>query len=222
MPVFRSSRNQARRANVSDFRSGFGVVDPTNKEIISWTFWERLTYTSASTVTLTAFAAVPANLEDGNLTGAGQLDQGHSFLAMAFRLAPAPNVTETAAAVPAAGNADGALQDIASLIYNGSYEITVLSKSYGRWPIFMAPAGGGPWGFFGNVGTLTAVASAQYQLGVNGVPDARNVYSLPVPIAIPPQTNFRLKLTFRSAQTLTNGNTPIYAMLDGLLMRPVQ
>lgn len=205
---------------VQDWRAAFAVTQPAHEQI-SKSLWERLTYTSAATVRLDFFTRVPATRFAGNLVLAGQLPQNNHFLAMAIRVMPFPNVTETAEAAPAAGTADGALQDQVALTRDGIASFRVGDKDYGEWPIYMLPGGGGPWGVMQMTGGAVG-ATAQFQHGTNGAPDPRSVYSLPVPVAIPPLFNFSVTLEWPAAATLVNGDTAMFVMLDGLVARPVQ
>jgi len=208
---------------VQDWRSGFGTVKPDEKETISQTLWERVTYVSAATTELVFFNRVPANQFAGNLQLAGQLPAGNYFLVMSIRVMPYPNATEGAQAAQVAGNTDGALQDMILLTRQGIGQLRVGDKAYGGpWPLFMLPGAGGAWGLLGNVGTTAAGSIGQVQHGINGVPDPRAAYVLPIPLMIPPQYNFDVTLSWNAAQTLTGGNTDIFVMLDGEMMRPVQ
>lgn len=210
-----------QRATVRDWRRGYGVVDPTDKEVISYSLWERLVYTTAVTTSLQFFAAAQSG-QNGNLSQPGQLANGTAFLIQAIRFVPLLRTTETAAAAPAAGTSDGALQDMFALISTGSAVLRVGDKEYGKWPLFMLPAAAGPYGNFGNVGTLTAPASSQFAFATNGVPDPRSSYTLPIPIVIPPQYTFRVLVDWSAAITLTAGTSDMIMILDGELMRPKQ
>ncbi len=211
-----------RTMRVEDWRSGFGVVKPDEQEIISVPLWETQDYVSAATTQLTFFNQVPATVFDGNLLLAGQLPSGNFFLIMAIRFCPFPDTTQLADAAGANGASDGALQDIVALTREGIGTLRVGDKDYGTWPLLMLPGGGGAYGGFGNVGTSAAASLQQVQYGSNGVPDPRSVYTLPIPLMIPPQYNFDVQLRWRAVQTLTAGNTRCFVILDGELMRPVQ
>ena len=200
----------------------YGVVDMTNLEMISFAFWEKQNYVSGTTTNLTFFTTQHADTL-GNLPLAGQLPSGFFFIVQAIRVCPFPATTiTTAAANPAAGTYPGAFNDVLRLLTTGDVAFTIGTKQYGRWPTFMLPAGGGP---YGQVFGFSAQAAGNFQsveVGVNGVPDPRSVYSLPVPLLIPPQYDFKLICTWAAALTLAAGDTPIYAVLDGTLIRPKQ
>jgi hypothetical protein len=200
----------------------YGIVDFANLEMISYAFFDKLTYTSAATLSLNFFQVQKSDTT-GNMPLAGQLPSGFFFIIQAIRLAIFPASTLGAATAPgAAGAQAGALNDVLNLLTTGDSALTVGAKEYGRWPIHMLPGGGGPFGYVSNIGTETAPAFQLAQFGMNGPPDPRAVYSLPVPLLIPPQYPFKLFLTWAAALTLAAGNTPITAILDGTLIRPKQ
>lgn len=221
MPPSQVGPTAAAPQSLLDLVRQYGIVDMSNLEMISFAFWEKLTYTSGTTTSLTFFTAQHADTT-GNLPLAGQLPSGFFFIIQAIRLGIFPATTQTAAAAPAAGTAAGAVDDVLRLVTTGDAKLTVGTKEYGRWPTWMLPSGGGPYGLMSNVGTLTAPAESLNQVGGSGVPDPRSVYSLPVPLLIPPQYDFKLILTWAAALTLAAGNTPIYGVLDGTLIRPKQ
>lgn len=205
-----------------DLVTQYGVVDFKNMEMISFAFWEKQTYVSGTTTSLTFFTTQHSDTT-GNLPLAGQLPSGFFFIIQALRLAPFPATTVTAAAAnPGAGTFLGGYNDALRLITTGDAKLSIGTKDYGRWPIWMLPSGGGAYGtLFG----FSAQAAAQYQAvesGGSGVPDPRSVYSLPVPLMIPPQYDFKFIATWAAALTLQAGDTPVYAILDGTLIRPKQ
>jgi hypothetical protein len=199
----------------------YGIVDMSNLEMISFAFWEKLTYVSGTTVSLSFFTQQHSDTT-GNLPLAGQLPSGFFFIVQAIRFAPFPKTSITADAVHAVGTMAGALDDMLRLLTTSSVKFTVGAKEYGRWPGWMLPAGGGAYGLMSNFGTLAAGDSQLGQVAVSGVPDPRSVYSLPVPLLIPPQYDFKVIAEWAAALTLAVGDTPIYAILDGTLIRPKQ
>ena len=211
----------ARRYSIQDWRRGYGVVDPTNKEVITGMIWQRLSYTSGTTLTLSFFTTIPTVITDGNQESV-TLPNGWTHLVQAIRIIICTPTTETATAVPATGATETALEDIQKLTYKGVAEIFVGSKSYGRWPITTLPAGCGPTGGLAAQGTAAATNASQYGFATNGIPDIRAVYSLGIPFVIPPLYNYRVQLTWSAAQTLQAGNTDIIVGLDGETMRPRQ
>lgn len=215
--------SRSQQNTVRDWRKGYGVVDPTDKEVISYSLWSRKTFTSASTTSLTFFDASQSGM-DGNLPLSGQLANGTAFLIEAIRFVPAVKPTEAATAATADGAADGALNDVFQIITTGSALLRVGDKEYGRWPLFMLPAAAGLYGGFGNVGTNAAGSASQFSFASNGVPDPRSSFTLPIPIVIPPQYTFSLQVVWEAAITThaATGNPKVFAIFDGELMRPKQ
>ncbi len=212
-----------RKPTVTDWRRGYGVVDPTDKEVISYTLWARKAFVSATTLSLTFFDSATSGM-DGNLPLSGQLANGTAFLVQAIRFVVAARPTETATAATADGASNGALNDVFNIISTGSGFFKVGDKEYGRWPLFMLPAAAGVYGGLGNIGTGAAGAASQFQFGANGVPDPRSAFVLPIPIVIPPQYTFSFTATWEAAITMdaSSGNPKVFAILDGELMRPKQ
>ena len=210
------------RANASNaaWAKKLKVVDFTKYELIGWSYFSRQTYTSGTDVSKDFFTAGQSGI-NGNLK-AGQLPAGHHFLIQAIRFAPLLDGRETAAAAPAAGEIDGAFTDMKELVYDGIGELFINDKPYGSWPLWMLCAGGGVTGVFQVPGTLTAPATSQLSYAINGIPDPRAVYTLAVPIPLPPLTIVRFTTTWDAAKTLSVGNSPLEMVLDGQLLRPRQ
>jgi hypothetical protein len=210
------------RNSVRDWRAGYGVVDPTDKEVLTAMLWHRQTYTSAATLSLPFFSVLPTTVAGGNMELASQLPNGKSFLIQAIRVIVCINTTERATAVPANGVVASAVQDVSRLIYSSEVELLVGTKSYGLFPTCVLPAGCGPWGGLAVSGTAAATNHSPISFAVNGLPDSRNVYSLGVPITIPPQYRFQVNINWLAALTLSAGNTDIIVALDGEIMQPRQ
>lgn len=211
-------------ASVTDWRGKYSVVDSVQKEVVTFTLWERILFSGGVIPNLSFFTTGPTTGLAGNMPLGAQLPNGWSFLVQALRIAPAVFPSQTAAAAPAAGAVAGALNDLMGFITNTTTQLSVGDKTYGRWPTFMLPAGGGPSATMSNVGSLTAPASSQIQFATNGVPDPRSVYSLGIPVVIPPQYQFSVVLQGAATLTTVTPNTSfgVFCMLDGQLMRPAQ
>ncbi len=209
-----------RRQQYSDWHRLLSVVDFNRNEIIGYSLYDRQTYVSATTPSLEFFQTRQSSIVNGNLTLPGQLPSGNHFLIQAIRVAILADTSETAVAAPAAGVSNGAIEDVKELIYDGVGELTINGRPFGTYPIDQTPHGGGPQGVMSNVGTGTAPQSAQYQAATNGIPDPRAVYTLAMPISLPPMTNFIYKLTWNAVKTLIIGNTDIRVTFDGQLLRP--
>lgn len=216
---------RGRAITYSDWHKKLKVVDFSRFELIGYTLFHRQTYTSATTLSLEFFTAAPAQPNPGLVNGnmkSNTLQAGYHFLIQAIRVAILADTRETAAAAPAAGLIDGSLEDVKELIYDGVGQLKINDKPYGEYPIHMTPAGGGPYGLIAVPGTLTAPATSQLQVGMNGPPDPRAVMTLAVPIPIPPLTAFSYTLGWDAAKTLVIGNTAISVAFDGQLLRPRQ
>lgn len=197
------------------------VVDFTKYELIGWSYFSRQTYTSGTDTTKDFFTSGQSGI-NGNLKN-GTLQAGHHFLIQAIRFAPLLDTRETVVGAPAAGEIDGAITDMKELIYDGIGELFINDKPYGSWPLWELPAGGGVTGLLQVPGTfITTDKTAQYSYAINGLPDPRAVYTLAVPIPLPPLTILRFTTTWDAAKTLSVGNSPLEVILDGQLLRPRQ
>lgn len=212
------------KADVWDWRSYYTVVDPTDKEVITFTLWERQLYLAAGLNVLTYFAAGTTGI-NGNLPGQGQLPAGWFMRVQAVRIGVFPQPTESATAAGADAVLVGAFNDVNKLITTGTARINVGDKQYGRWPIYMLPGGGGPYGHISMSSTNAAGSEIHASHALNGPPDPRAVYTLPINIGLPPQYNFTVTLEWPTAvvlATATGASVPIFVKLDGQLMRPKQ
>lgn len=207
-----------------DPRPGHAVVNPVQKEKISFALWHRQAFVSATTVQLVYFTVGTSGV-NGNVPPAGQLQSANSFLVQSIRVVPQLQPREAAAAAPAAGTIAGPIEDMFQIINTGDATFKVGDKEYGRWPIYMLPAGGGVGAGLLAVGAAEAAANIQeFSYAVNGSTDPRQVYSLPVPILLPPQYSFSLTLNWAAVITLTGFTTNVFitCILDGTLIRPAQ
>lgn len=192
-------------------RSKYGTL-LAQSQTISWIWYDKLLYTSATTTLLTFFNAVRATQDLGNMVVAGALQGMQAFVVKAIRVYFDRELTEVAA-VPGAAN------DISRLINNGILNFTVGQKNYGQWPLHALPGGGG---VAANTGGAGGEATNQFQTNAtNGPPDPRSIYTLEHPLLIEPQISFQAQIQWPAAQTLS-ANVNITVMLDGSLIRPVQ
>lgn len=209
-------------ARAQDWRGPNGVVIPEQGEVIGASLWHRRTYTSAVTTRLTFFDVVPADKRIGNLNIAGQLPAGVSFRIQAIRvkLFVQPQAQEAQAA--ATDPYIGTINDLVTIYEEGVFSLDILNKRYAEYPLYMLPPGAGisHAAFSGGdaVAGVTVVQNGSY-----GDPSPRSVFSLAMPIVIPPQTNFTTVCEWPGgALTLAGGNTDLAVILDGQIMRPVQ
>jgi hypothetical protein len=206
--------------NQASYPAQYAAYDtqfPGSKEVIGWSWYDTLTYTSAVTNTLTFFTQINAKtLAQTNMTIAGQLAAPQAFFLRAIRIKPIIPPFSSAIAAPPANQA-GALSDMLNLITQGVAQLTVGQKIYGQWPIWELPGGGG---LFSNI---TGSAADTMQYASNGIVDPRAVYSLTQPLFFAPQINWKLDLLWPGGPvTLTTGTPNIVVIFDGDLIRPVQ
>jgi len=196
------------------------VVDFTGLELIGYSLFHTQTYLSAATLSLNFFNVAATTINNGNMKS-NTLPAGHHFLIQAIRFAPLLDTRETAVAAPAAGEIDGAIADMKELVYDGVAELFINEKPYGSWPLYQLPAGGGVTGLYQVPGTfITSDKTAQHSYAINGTASPRDVYTLAVPIPIPPLTLLRFTSTWNAAKTLSVGDSPIQVIFDGQLLRP--
>jgi hypothetical protein len=189
------------------------------KECIGWTWWDTVAFTSNATTALAAFTAIRATLNLGNMEVAGQLASPKAFFLRAIRVKflvqpYATTIHATGAIQP------GLLNDMQQISETGVLQITIGSKVYGQWPLWMLPAGGGiqEQGLSG--GGVAVIADYVN----NGIADTRSVYSLTKPLFISPQINFKCDLLWPAGVIVLGTTSPfnIWIGLDGDLIRPVQ
>lgn len=203
------------------------------KEIIQWTWYDTVTYVSGTSTSLNLFNAIRATTDLSNMEVAGQLAAPKAFFLRAIRFFVKQRVRATspvnASPSTSAGNAAqaGALDNIQQLINTGVYTMTVGSKNYGTFPLWLLTAGGGACGgaavWISPSGSQqTSPQGAFVDWGQNGIADPRAVFTLSKPLFISPQINFIVNLAWPSGITLAGGDTTISILWDGDLIRPVQ
>lgn len=207
--------------SISDWRAGFGVVNPDQMEVLTYSLWERNLYTSATTTAISFFTGGATAGINGNLPLSGQLPANNYFLVQAIRIAVMQDTHRTGETAAAAGPTSTPLEDVSRIVNNTTCELRIGDKRYGRWPTFMLPGGGGAVGNLQLTGTVADPEFIESGFALNGPPDPRAVYSLGVPVVIPEQYNFSVQFE-GAAQTLFGGNPFIFCILDGELMRPAQ
>lgn len=193
------------------YREKYGTLLPQS-QIINWTLYDTLTYTSAATTLLTYFNAIRATRDLGNMEVASVIPHPKAFIVRSISVAILREALLATTGV-------NAWTDVARLIYNGWLVLTIGNKEYGVWVLDRLPAGGGPWSDISNAGAEAVNESVGG--ATNGVPAANNTYQLSQPLLIDPNINFNVTLNWATAQTLT-GNANIRVYLDGEMIRPVQ
>lgn len=193
------------------YREKYGTLLPQS-QIINWTLYDTLTYTSGATVLLTYFNAIRATRNLSNMEVASVIPHPKAFIIRAIGV-------EVLREAILATTAVTAFTDVARLCYNGWLVLTIGNKEYGVWTLERLPAGAGPWSDISNAGaeaTNESVGGA-----TNGIPAGNNLYQLSQPLLIDPNINFNVTLNWAAAQTLS-GNVDIRVFLDGEMIRPVQ
>jgi hypothetical protein len=191
-------------------------------EIVGWTLYDTLTYTSGTTVSLVFFNAVRATIDLSNMETAGQLAPPKAFLCRAisvyFKIRP-----ESTAVPDAPDTQAGAVGNLVQLVNSGVLQLQVGNKIYAEYPLWALCSGGGPYGVLAvvDIGAGQTIAGGEVDFGTLGVPDAKNLLTLPKPLFIAPGINFQATITWPTALTLTR-NLPIQVALDGEIIRPVQ
>lgn len=187
-------------------------------EVINGALWDTLTYTSATTLRLTYFTATRATVDLSNMEVAGQLPYPKAFLARSLKvfLKQRPeSVNEVAATNPQTG----AVNNIAQLFNTGALQITIGSKNYGTYPLWVFGCAGGPSGIMLQSNILIAGSYADY--AQSGRAHSRDGFTFAVPLFIEPQMNFNVDLQWGAVVTLTR-NLTLTVAFEGDLIRPVQ
>lgn len=211
---------------IRDWRRQYGVVDPDRTEIIGWSLYNRVTYTSGADVQTNFFAAAPANPAFGNVPLGTQLAASTAFLIQAIRIIV--HAKSSAIVAPGAGVAASMMEDLFLMYNQGVLKVDVLNKNYVNHPNYLFPPGTGFSQGTQSGGDSTAgktvISAASW-----GIPEPRAVFTLAVPVVIPPQTPFPTSILWfggaanvSGAITLNGGNTDVTVMFDGQLARPVQ
>ena len=190
-------------------------------EIIGGMLYDTVQFTSAAINNLLFFTAGPrASLDLTNMEAASQLPAPKAFLVRAFRFHARVQPRSTARA--ATGNVQpGAIDDIQQMLNTGTLRLSIGSKIYAEFPLWMIPSGGGVFGMLGNMGA-TADPGSITDWAENGLPAVDNALVLSQPLFIAPQINFSVNVFWPAAITLANGSVNVTVAMDGDLLRPVQ
>lgn len=211
------------RINDPDFRMKYGSQLPNGEEIVSWMWFDTLSYVSGTTVRLDFFQAVNTNKVLSNMVIAGALPAPSYFVLMAIRIVPIILPQEerlTAVGVYAAN----AAIDIHRLLTLSRSVLTIGSKTYLDHPSSIFTAGQGidaSYGADAASGATTVYESHRISNVNNGIPDPRAVYTLQHMRLIEPQINFQFSMIWNAAVTLS-GNQNVRVEFDGGLYRPIQ
>jgi hypothetical protein len=184
--------------------------------------YDTVAFVTAATLQLTFFNAIPANPSVGNMELAGQLPNPKGFLIRAIKV----NILQhpMSMARTAAGTVQpGALDNIAQILNTGVLTLTIGTKRYAQFPIWMLPGGCGVYGVQASDGDVADPGEIQ-DFATNGYPDPHNSFNLSLPIFIGPGINFNAIIQWPAPAIATAGAiaVPIRVILDGDLVRPIQ
>lgn len=199
-------------------------------------YWHRKLYDGAAEPTSLTFFDAGKSKWITNLNN-GQLSNNSIFLMTGIRIDSQTNITLATGAVIASsagvqsiyGTAPSGIpatqaQDLLTVFTTGLFTCTVgnaiIADVYGLQAF---PAGGGlsaSVAFGGVDSDLTAGAFSQTALVTNGVPDARNVTSIPrYPVV--PSTDVKATIEWQAAHNVTN-DIIIMVTLDGTLIEQIR
>lgn len=201
-----------------DYSTMFGAI-----ETIGGCLYDTQAYVSggAGTIVLNFFTVAPAaTLDITNMEIPSQLPSPKAFLVRAIRWFVKHHPTSTARAAVGAVQ-PGIIDNLAQLANTGVLRLTIGSKVYSEFPLWMIPAGGGCQPIMAMDGD-TPSPGELVDFGVWGVPSPDNALVLTQPLFIVPQINFNARLTWPVPITLTNAaNVNLCLVLDGDLLRGV-
>lgn len=165
---------------------------------VPWCFWDSVTVTTTMTESNLftiplGGGATPKTLLETNLSVAGQLPEGMSFQIRGFSWQMQPDASVVSG----------------EELSNGYWRFIATDKPWQERPFLTTPGGGGLW--IQQMGTAVDHVAP-------GVPDARNVLSMDVPITLNPGEPFRVECKWAAAPT---ADTKMWFFLDGILDRSV-
>ena len=161
--------------------------------------------------TTTLFAgATPGILARTNLKVAGQLANDETFLTYAVRhelyLRPTgrSNSNTTSSSLDLDLRSAGLFRDI---LHHTCFQFNVSEKTEFEGPWAMTPAGGGTWGFLADSVDVNFV---------NGEPQSRAIYVLPLPIPIAARQAIQMREYFENIPAGGGTGTAAVTVLDNL------
>lgn len=204
--------NQANQINnpIPPEWENYVTQSPVALEVIQDTLYDTLTYTSASTTSLTFFVESIATVKNDitNLQQPGMLPNPESFLVQAVRIFV--KWTPTSAATLAANVAN----DIALLFNTAILTLKFGNKTYGPFPAWMMSAGGGP-DIRLSANATPPIITSYAQLG-------GPLWALFPSLMIAPLQAFQAVLSWPTAAvTLGAGNPAISLVYEGQRARAV-
>jgi hypothetical protein len=158
-----------------------------------------------------------------NMQNPGQLPYPWQFLVRAIRLFVKQR-PESQVMVAATNPQPGATNTVNLLIGTGLLNITHGSKQYGPYPLHAITAGAGPYGgmVVANIGAGAPLNGSIVDYAQNGLPHARNIFTLAKPLLIETTMNFVYQLSWPAGAVTLIRNTNLCLCLEGDLIRQVQ
>jgi hypothetical protein len=199
----------------------YKITYGTALEFIADTLYDTQTYALAGQTQLTYFqtASTLGTLATTNMPLAGLLPDRQGFLVMSIRCYPQLQPGSNARAASGSPQV-GANNDMLTIVGGGVVSFNFLNKDYGKFPLWLLPAGGGVAGW-GAAEGATADPGGEIEFANNGIADARNIYVLEQPLFLPPMTKLGVTVNWNAAAPIIRA-TPVKLVLDGLMVRPVQ
>ncbi len=195
-----------------ELKAKAGTIYPTGMQLTTQPLWFRQSYVSGTTTQLSFFNATAAGIA-GNMDLAGALSFPKSFIIRAIRMVP-----QLLTAVSATTTLT-IWVDLQNIGYTSFHTLRVLDKEYLRIPSFMLPSGAG-------IGTPAAAATFTAPLSITvgnwGTADPRSIFTLLDPLWLETQVSFTYTIDWAAAVTLVAGNSNIFVVFDGQVIRPVQ
>lgn len=209
-------------------QQAFRVRRPNDQEALSWNFYDSAFYAVGGQNQLNFFQAIAGkNLEDTNMTLAGQLSAGNNFIVQAIEVEFIPgmtaNETFAAANLPSVIGAPAVAaspNDVWKFRNTGALRFNVLAKAYmEEGPLYKFPSS--------NVFELTGAQSDSTTLA-----GAQNVRSLSAfirgqryaisPILLDASVAFNVQLVWPSAVMALSSAAKVFVRLCGVLYRDAQ
>jgi len=187
-------------------------------EFVQWNLYDTVVFLAGATTQLYIFDGirnVTTNKHVCNMPG-NTLPDRQGFLVMALQCIPFMTPGATTAAATATPQA-GAAFDLLTLLFGGIFELRLYEKLYAQVPLIMLPAACGL-----DVAWQTGDIDVVVQAVNNGIPDARNLFTLEEPVFIPPLVQIQAQMSWAITLPLTQQSTPIKFNMGGLSVRPVQ
>lgn len=200
-------------------------VNLSTYEVITWPLYDRQTYTSGTTTSLTFFQTPNGQggktYGDTNMDTAGIIASPNFFFMTGLEVKVIPNLTSVKPSTFGAEVAGLYVNDKWLMTYSKNFvQLVIGAKKYITEPLSKMVETNRLDGFAAAADATTAGANLQTLVNFAcniGVP-----YEI-VPFLLPPNQPFQLSLNWPAAVTLPSGANPdIEVTINGLLYRPAQ